>query len=229
MPARYIVQVAFQAKDALPRDQFENVWHFSSAASSATAAEASTIMTSVSQFYTNNPGSTNAVTSYYSASLSTAVLMKAYDEDEVTRPRSLLQTGTFEITPAGGLGLPEEVALCMSYDDGRNLARHRGRLYLGPFGVSAVGAGDLAQTPSAGRPVAGLMTTIATQGERLLSTPPAGCRWCVRSGIGTGTKLAPVVTYYPIVSGWIDNEWDAQRRRRIAATNRTLFSATSEG
>jgi hypothetical protein len=229
--ARYIAQVALQPKDALPKDVMENVWHFRTGAGAGVATapgDGPDIVTKLTNFYTVAAGSAPALDAYLSSSLSEAVIVKVYDEDAVLKPRPIFYSGTFTLSAAGtAQALPEEVALCVSYYAGENQKRLRGRVYLGPFGSNANSTGDPAQTPSGSRPAINLIHSIAQAGEALLAASATGASWCLRSGIGAGTKAAPLVTYNVVTNGWVDNEWDAQRRRRIEATARTIFDATS--
>lgn len=226
--ARYIVQVAFQPKDALPRDQMENVWHFSTAGAVDVSADSADITTKISNFYLVAGGTgIPSVSSFYSPTLSEAVTCKFYDEDSALHPRIQLALTTFAITVGAAPGLPEEVALCMSYYASQNVPRKRGRLYLGPFARPLDDTEDTSDTPSASRPDPALLTSVCDAGKALVDASSTGAKWCQRSGIGTGTLGAPVVIYSPVTNGWCDNEWDSQRRRRITATSRTVFSATA--
>lgn len=222
--ARYVAQVSFQPKDALPKDFMENVWHFRTGGGLGTAtdpADGPDIVTKLHDFYT---GGSPGIDAYMSATLTDVVQVKVFDEDSATHPRPEFFVGGFTLgAPSKTTGLPEEVALCISYYAGRNLAKLRGRIYLGPFNTDANTAGDTGQNPSASRPNPGLIGAIHAAGSALISASSTGAAWCLRSGIGAGTKSAPVVTYNAVTNGWLDNEWDAQRRRRVESTARVIF------
>jgi hypothetical protein len=220
--ANYIVEVAFQPIDGLPKDQMVNVWHFSTAGAKNGPVDGPLILAKLANFYGGKSGtSQSAITYYYSPMLSEASTVKVYAEED-TPPRVIAYQGTIGITPHSTQGLPEEVALCLSYDTGRNIKGHRGRLYLGPFGSNAAGAGDPGNTPAASRPATALMTAMVQNAEQLVSDSSTGPVWCLRTS-------KPTVAYTPIVEGWVDNEWDSQRRRRIEATSRMSFSGTTSG
>jgi hypothetical protein len=207
MTARYIVQVGLQAQDGLPANVFENVWHWTSPAPDAIADDVDRINNLLSVFY-------RGLGEYFSEVLTTVVTVKGYDED-APHPRPLLYHGTFSWTPGGAVGgMPEEVALCMSYYAGTNDKGHRGRVYLGPLSTAAI-VESTTEGSTGNRPSNDFLTAIAGQGAALIAATTQ--TWCVKV-----TK--PGVEYKPITNGWIDDEWDAQRRRRIAATRRVTFT-----
>lgn len=144
------------------------------------------------------------------------------------------QTRSFTLgAGAGGqTSMPGEVALVMTYhgdltdvpetqtDPGppvvvtRPAARRRGRVFLGPFGTSALteSVGDLE-----GVPAAILTNAAAGAGDFLLSENDLPeLQWVVLSQTAE--------EFFPVVGGWCDNAWDTQRRRGEQATARTTFS-----
>lgn len=127
------------------------------------------------------------------------------------------------------LGLPEEVALCLtmrannweqqaveepdSNDPGtepdRPLQRHTGRLYLGPFNAAA-----LDDDAGASRPIAALRTAVLDAGQRLADELIAiGGNWAVWSR--ADAFLGDISDLF------VDNAWDTQRRRGASPTVRT--------
>lgn len=69
-----------------------------------------------------------------------------------------------------------------------------------------------------GRPSSGLITNLVANGQELLneSDAAAGWTWMVHSSV-TGDNFA-------VVDGWVDDEFDTQRRRGRLPTLRTTFS-----
>lgn len=214
--ARYRCQVNLIGASGLPRDVFENIWHFSSAATAANDADTVLITTQLASFYTGAGPSGLAI--YLSSVIGEEVLVKFYDEDSVARPRVLLSEHSFGLTASGTDGIPEEIALCLSYYSTANQPRHRGRLYIGPFNSTAlVVSGGTDEGGHGVRPATGLMTNMTTRAEAVITAgAAAGVIWCLRSGVGG-------VRYEPVTHGWVDNEWDSARRRRIEASSRVTF------
>lgn len=92
-------------------------------------------------------------------------------------------------------------------------ARRRGRIYLGPFGQTVLGTTAV----TSDRPLAAAVTAIANAATAL-ATATAGA-------------VVPWVIYSPtngsgavVTDGWVDNAFDTQRRRGVAATSRTLWT-----
>jgi hypothetical protein len=240
--AGYIAQAAFQALSGLAKDQAENVFHFVGATGEATGPEAAACILRMADFYLNNHGADLPITNWYSGEYP-SVTFKVYDL-AAAKPRPILAQASATLPgPAAGEPMPEEVALCLSYFGTRNIPRHRGRIYLGPFSSNCNGTG----TGSASRPVAPLVASIVAAGtalavigdgadslgsiastlsvEGLLTPEPvsAPVSWVLYSTLGEGTKAAPEPDTELIVHGWVDDEWDGQHRRRIKASTRTTF------
>lgn len=115
-------------------------------------------------------------------------------------------------TGTSGDPLPPEVALCTSFaantPPGTNPGRCRGRVYLGPFNEGSNGTG---------RPSNNLVIGVRNITKRLDDAL-----------IGAGATLAvwsrADKAVRPVVRGWVDNEWDTQRRRGREATSRNSWT-----
>jgi hypothetical protein len=234
----------------IPRDEMENTFHFSTESASgvqATQAECATAAARVANFYTGaSAGGGASIGAYMSEVLLLTASVKVYDYFGATEGVRDLDLGppvfvaSFQRADelSGAQGMPEEVALCLSYYSTSNTARHRGRVYLGPW---TIGATTVAAEP---RPTPALLTSMVTAGTRLSADgtsaqstggltpiiPPTavpdavnGVNWYLRSRVGTGSASAPVPAWERIQKGWADNGWDSQRRRRIVASSRTTF------
>ncbi len=109
--------------------------------------------------------------------------------------------------------LPPEVAICMSFQgdrvSGTPQARRRGRIYVGPLRSSTLGTD--------GRPSAGTMASMDALASAFLTAAlgMASTDWGIWSETGS--------IFTPVTNGWIDNEYDTQRRRGRVATSRSLF------
>jgi len=147
--------------------------------------------------------------------------LKAYDRAD-PEPRQPVFTRTFDFTAApGGAPLPPEVALCLSFQgepvSGEPQARKRGRIYLGPIRQDRVGTD--------GRPTQGMLTSVLDAATALKAAGDASTTWywAVWSPT-TAAASTPALANVPIENGWVDNEFDTQRRRGRVATFRQTFS-----
>lgn len=112
---------------------------------------------------------------------------------------------------AAGNGLPNEVALCLSYKNTDTAValpagRKRGRVYIGPLHQNTLGAGGgLDQRPSSV-----FMEDVIEAGEALADNS--------NHQLAVWSRASGAVT--PVTDMWVDNEWDTQRRRGLRATAR---------
>lgn len=134
-------------------------------------------------------------------------------------PRVPVYENTFSVNiPVSSTGLPSEVAICNSFAadvaSGQSAARRRGRVFLGPIASTASAAG----TDGFRRPTNAVMQTIALASETLLDNMTLqSWTWCVWSR--TGNELNPVVR------GWVNDEFDTQRRRQPGPLTRVNWLA----
>lgn len=126
---------------------------------------------------------------------------------------------------------PLEVALVGSFQAaplaGQVQARRRGRVYFGPFCT------DPSSTDNSG-PGSALCTLIANAMGAMHTSSEASslCRWAQWSPTNAGGWMIPGQSgppnldagVSPIANGWVDNDWDTQRRRGPEATARYTFS-----
>ena len=115
--------------------------------------------------------------------------------------------------------MPLEAACCLSYRadyvPGVARARQRGRIYLGGFTANGVTQGTAATFPGF---ASGQIAQIASAAGALLTNALADdWVWVVYSRTGNTT--------YPIAAGWVDSEYDTQRRRgNVLTGSRTPWS-----
>lgn len=143
----------------------------------------------------------------------TGWMIKSYDRsDPEPRAPALEQTFSLAGTPSGNPA-PPELTLCLSFQgervSGVPQAQKRGRIYFPFVDVSTIGTD--------GRPTSGLISSLASAGEDLLddSSAAATWTWLVYSAVAPG--------YTIITNGWVDNEFDIQRRRGRPYTSRSVF------
>lgn len=141
-------------------------------------------------------------------------LIKIYDRSDATpRAPKFLANWNFASAPTGN-PLPTEVALVLSFQgdqvSGIPQARRRGRVYFGPLNVG--------NSDTNGRPNATTLADFANFGTSLLAASDAAANWSwvVWSDVMGGPAF--------ITNGWLDDEFDTQRRRGRSSTARTLWS-----
>lgn len=214
-------QVTMPYVTGLPADVSVNT--FWTSGGTDPEAQAATAFAALVNFYTEPQSTGDTVGYFLSAYISredNVCSVRSYDWTD-PEPRAPRHVGTFTLPTAGNLtSLPFEVALCLTFQgenaSGINQQRRRGRIYLGPLGGGSVVMGS--NVPPA--PSATFMTTVADAAEGLsaaLSAPAA--QWVVHSRVSSNNA--------PVVGGWIDNEFDTQRRRQVRATARTVWSAVT--
>lgn len=140
--------------------------------------------------------------------------IKCYNRADV-KPRAPVLTRLWSFVGAPtGTPLPSEVCLCCSFQaaplSGTPQSRRRGRVYIGPLKDANLG--------SDGRPAAGLTGGLASAAAGLLAASDVATTWLwvVHSSF--------VAIDVPVTNGWVDNEYDTQRRRGRTATARTTFT-----
>lgn len=141
--------------------------------------------------------------------------LKFYDMSD-PEPRAPVYERTYSLTSAPeGVPTAPELAICLSFQgtrlSGQPQARRRGRVYLGPT--------ERDSSTTAGRPNSSLVNAAVAFGQYLLEASNlAGpdWTWCIYSTRNEGLV--------PVFSGWVDNEYDVQRRRGLQPTARTTFS-----
>lgn len=129
-------------------------------------------------------------------------------------PRPPVYVGRF--TQGGtGTSLPSEVAVCTSLaaamPAGARPARRRGRMFIGPLNTTASQVVGGYARPSA--TFQGVLA-LATQN---LSIALEGDLW----GLSVWSRADN--TLFRVVRGWVDNEWDTQRRRGPEPTARVVW------
>lgn len=129
-------------------------------------------------------------------------------------PRALLFTNQYTLFPSGGDPLPTECAICLSYSadpiSGVPISRLRGRVYL-PFLMEGNNGAD-------GRPNSGLLNAVESFGQNFLDAGVGALTW-------VWVQHSVVNDNFNIVMrGFVDNEWDTQRRRGRRRTARQTFA-----
>jgi hypothetical protein len=157
----------------------------------------------------------------FSVFMSNAILLgaaglriKLYDMAD-PEPREPIQTTTYTMTPSGSvLPMPLEVAIVLSYrsayESGVAAASKRGRIYLPWL------AEDNNDTTA--RPNSALVAGVLAIGTTIRAASVAASTW------DWAQHSAKLDSYDTVIAGFVDNEWDTQRRRGRLATTRSTFS-----
>lgn len=199
----------------IPRDVTTNTFHFG-----ITTSEADLVASWLVEFYNDSVPSGPTIAALLSTHISRAAdacTVEVYELDD-PEPRVPVHIEPFTLGPAtAGGNLPAEVALCASYqapaEAGLPQARRRGRIFLGPF--KATVATSTSGEPA--RPNASVLVTIAEACERLAGKEGlGGGGWSVYSRVND--------TSVGVTNGWVNNEFDTQRRRQPSPTAREVWS-----
>lgn len=168
-------------------------------------------------------GITAALAAFYSA-IRSAVLPGTivqngheikYTELPGAKPNYPFLTSVMNLSASpSGAELPSECAIVLSFEGSKAAgfpqARRRGRVFLGPV---------LSSANSAGRPSAATITAITTAASAFktaINALPSDTQWAIWSP-SDGNAVE-------VVSGWVDNSFDTQRRRGIRTNSRTTWT-----
>jgi hypothetical protein len=197
------VQAILKTTSNLPEDWVTNTW--SCIADDDIAAEG--FIAEVFNFY-------NAIRGSFSNLVTLGGhQFKAYRyADPPPRAPFFESTWALATTPTGA-PLPTEVACCLSFEgvqaSGQIQARRRGRVFIGPLATSVMGAD--------GRPTTSSITNLGAAAKDLFDAGllAGDWRWSVFSRANNSG--------IPVDAGWVDNEFDTQRRRGRKATSRVVW------
>ena len=197
------VQVTLETTSGVPENRIVNTWHFDDGESGTSA-----FLGQLETFYKA------IVTLYPSYITQSGHGMKVYRvSDPVPRAPIADTTWAFTGAPTGG-SIPLECCMVLSYQaeqvSGVPQPRRRGRVYLGPMKSTGFEAD--------GRLAAALMTVVRNAADALLDASKASATW------KWSTHSRVLATGDEVLSGWIDNEPDTQRRRGREATSRLTFN-----
>lgn len=219
-----LARVGLTYTTSLPDDLAINTFAFDN--QSATDPITGDLTDLLVNFYTATQATTLKVGNYISEVVSrtsgsaTVSLAEIVDPGPVVDigPTYYVDTWTLPAAGSGGtsVSLPLECAVVNSFKNDSETtvpaARRRGRIFLGPLDIisfSTTGPYPAIQS--------GCMDTLAQASEALRDAAAAiDCPWCVWSRADG--------QLYPVESGFINNEFDTQRRRAADATMRTTWS-----
>lgn len=227
----------FEATSGLAEDRVINTFAFADSGENLTETVEDNIVTLLTAFYNTPNGSGDAVGEFIGQTISrTANIhkIKIYDlGDPVSLPMgSPVRTANLSLIAAnsGTTQLPDDVAVALSFkadntdvpevvvDAGapngfrRPASRYRGKLYIGPLHSSASDQGS-SSTPAF--VATACRTALKDAAVALRDNALSFTTWCVWSRFDGLLR--------PVVSGFVDNAFDVQRRRGRKATTRTSW------
>lgn len=199
-----------------PENHVVNTWWCTPVGATDSDAAAQAFATALSVFY-------NAIDAHMSAGSNGWVpSFTAYDLIDPKPRQPILATALSTLANSSGDSLPRELSVCLSFHgefvSGVNPARRRGRVYLGPWASAA-------NNGTTGKVTSTVYSAIQSAGNTLLTTSEASSefRWVVYSPT-TDTAGLGGLGVYEVVGGWVDSEWDIQRRRgENGSTTRITF------
>jgi hypothetical protein len=171
----------------------------------------------------------NTIDQYLSSSLATTFLVKVYDLTDA-EPRLPILEDNFGVTLGTGAQLPNEVAICLSFrgesGSGVNIARRRGRIFLGPVMASTldtIGGNALVQA-----------TVVEDIRDAALALNDAGGASNFEWATFSPTTIGPppwssgllIAGTHRVEAGFVDNAFDTIRSRGPQATDRDLWVRT---
>jgi hypothetical protein len=206
--ANNLVTANFTHDSGLAEDVVVNAWSFNTAGTKI-ESEATAIVEALEDFY-------SAMVTYRSSLLNGFVTFKFYDRADA-KPRVPWHQDVRNVGTSDS-ALPPEVALVTSFKaapvSGQPPARRRGRLFIGPLSQGAL-------SNTTGRPTAGVLSALGLASFNLLSASEAAGSWSWSIWSPTDNAAREVF------EGWVDNEFDTQRRRGIRASERGAWGPTS--
>lgn len=219
MPATLRAVVTLPYTSGLPEDVVTNTFHFTTQTVPPSGGELTTLMDQLEGFYNTSTGVAGDQISGFLGDLvsraAAACTIEIFNLADA-EPRIAIAARQWTLGAAdAATNTAPEVALCLSFQaplqSGIPQARRRGRVYIGPFIQSVVGA--------TGRPGSNLINSLVAAGNGMLDAlqVAGGPRWVVYSRLNNAA--------YEITNGWVDNEFDTMRSRGRKPTTRTTFLA----
>jgi hypothetical protein len=189
-----------------------NSFHFT-VSDAVAPAELDSIVTALTNFYTGNTSSLGPTSALLSVNMNGPSVMRLYRMTDAP-PRLPVRTVTLPTLVLGTGSFPHEVAMVLSFrsstPSGTPLSRRRGRIYMGPLSDSA---GLLDRSGGDVRPSSAARTILGAAGTALSAYPSTD--WA------TFSTVDGVMSN--VLSGFVDNAYDTQRRRGTKATARTSW------
>jgi hypothetical protein len=210
------VQSVLEMESDIPKDRVVNSFVFTHQATVAPIEDAADALALAFEDFWNSvhsPG-TVALRTLLAGFVKTFSIRVYFLED--TPPR-VPEIRNLTVTSPTGTGLPQEVALVSSLVAGRNLPRMRGRFYLGPLASAAATGGASAAARPTTSAINALVGATSFLAAGIVVTGYSDLQLMVLSGTDAVAR--------EVTGGWVDNEFDTQRRRGTEATDRTTWGS----
>jgi hypothetical protein len=195
-------QVVLPADTGVAEDAATNTWYFD-------VADDSALLTAENELFLCYLEFREELSSLIDGA---ACSIKWYNMEDPP-PRTAVREASFPIAVTGSTAAPTEVAVCISFEappiSGVNQSSRRGRIFVGPLDGGVIGTD--------GRPETLSLTNFRQGGDLLLTASLLALNWywCIFSP----TRQ----TFVEVNNGWVDNEFDTQRRRGRDSTARVTF------
>lgn len=233
-----LVKIAVTHHDlsGLPEDDIVNTFHFGTDPGGITTQMSADFEIALDAFWHGNPTQGGVpLDAYLSGRLDRTkgrdydIYVKETGEKDFGSPVDIVRGKAFSAVGSNA-NLPAEVALCGSFHGDltdipeeagvtRPAARRRGRIYVGPLNTAAQ---NTTGTAVVSRPAQQFIDCLANRIEILRLSSEAVPEWSW--GVAHAASTA-AWTFTKVEGGWVDNEWDTQRRRGHLATQRTAIFA----
>lgn len=162
----------------------------------------------------------------YGSNVGSGRVVRLYDMAD-PEPRVPIFTQGQAVASSAETSFPNEVAVCASFSaaigSGDIPARKRGRIYLGPVkqSVGVMVGSQLRIDPDVQSAIVDAMETMAA-GFLHPASPGFRLRWATYSPTIHAASTVGAA-FNDVVSGWVDDAFDTQRRRGGDPTSRTTF------
>lgn len=229
MPGLYLAQVVLAAQSSIPRDVAVNTFHvYVDGTGDATPRTDEEVIMGVLDGVPDINGPHGDISDIYGTLVDalspeidpTLSRIKWYLMSDPTPRVPRVDEPMDPWTPTTVYsGMPSEVAIVSSFEaaklQGANQASRRNRVYIGPLSNFVLSPSNPGRLPTAVVDLfAGAFENFAQNSET-----QDDWEWRVYSD-----KLGES---YPIVSGWVDDAFDSQRRRGVEATMRNTWTQNS--
>lgn len=200
----YRAQIVLNTQDNVAANYVTNTWYFNADSDAVLTTIESPLITVYNGF---RPDLSNLLRG-------TNHQIKWYDMLD-SEPRAPVRETNWDFSTAPtGAPLPPEVSLTVSFQgervSGLPQARRRGRIFVGPLSTSIL--------KNDGRVADARLTNFNNVMDTFLTASKAATtwRWQIFSRTSDG--------FIDVDNGWVDNEFDTQRRRGRPYTSRLVYS-----
>lgn len=211
----FSAQATLKGKSGIPEDVYINTFHFEKA-SAPTEAEISSLAGWIIGFYNLPIGGNAPIRDFLSPVVATTGHRIKIVRLDDPKPRVPVHDEEFPLlAPTAGTALPTEVACCLSFKAARvsgvNMARRRGRVYIGPLRTTVMSPDGFGNP----RPATPFVDTLQACAKALQdNTFAEAWIWVVHSPTTGG------LARYPVARSWVDDAFDTVRRRGAGITSR---------